>query len=218
MKKKKMAKGGDVHDNEQDAADKAAMAKVAMSRKDRMLMAMGGQIEDNYQSASTSASQAHMADPDNQAEPAGDAMHMCSGAGCAHPSHNAAAASEDARDLNQHGEIEEGPQGGAYAEGGQIEDNHQSEAHEEDMIGRIMKQRQQMYSEGGKVANADKEITGDMPNEFDDLHLRDDLESDSDGANNGDELGNAQEDKDRKDVVSRIMASRKKKDKLPNPR
>lgn len=78
------------------------------------------------------------------------------------------------------------------------------------------------YSEGGKIANQEhgennNELAGFSPNEFDDLVLRDDLESDSDGANNGDELGNEQEDSDRKDIVSKIMASRKKKDKNPRP-
>jgi hypothetical protein len=139
------------------------------------------------------------------------------------------AMTEDDRSLNQHGENEEGPQGmhmcsggscghpsHGMAEGGFI-GSHQTEDHEDDMVGRIMKKRQQMYSEGGKVANQDKEITGDMPNEFDDLHLRDDLESSYTGSNSGDELGNDQEDEDRNDIVSRIMRSRAKKDRNPRP-
>lgn len=79
------------------------------------------------------------------------------------------------------------------------------------------------YSEGGKVANQEhgennNELAGFSPNEFDDLVLRDDLESTyGDDDNSGDNLGNAQEDEDRKDIVSRIMASRKKKDRMPNP-
>lgn len=78
-------------------------------------------------------------------------------------------------------------------------------------------------SEGGKVANQEhgennNELAGFSPNEFDDLVLRDDLESTyGDDDNSGDNLGNAQEDEDRKDIVSRIMASRKKKDRMPNP-
>ncbi len=85
------------------------------------------------------------------------------------------------------------------------------------MIDHIMKKR--AYSKGGMVANdvgtgqeADK-----LPNQFDDLVLRDDLESSYTGANSGDELGNAQEDEDRRDIVAMIMKSRKKKDRLPSP-
>lgn len=141
---------------------------------------------------------------------------------------SSAALSEADRDLNQHGEIEEGDQGGGEGfhdesyEGnpGDAHDQYQSDAHAMDMVGRIMKQRQQHFSKGGMVANQDTQITGMMPNEFDDLHLRDELDgSDMEtGAAAGDNLGNAQEDKDRRDIVSRIMKSRAKKDKLPNPR
>jgi hypothetical protein len=76
----------------------------------------------------------------------------------------------------------------------------------------------QGLSEGGRVANQDEIEAGFSPNEFDDLHLRDDLESSySDDDNAGDALGNKQEDEDRRDIVARIMASRRKKDRLPNP-
>ncbi len=99
---------------------------------------------------------------------------------------------------------------------------------EEDMVDRIMKKRSEnfsgldRYSEGGKVANQehgpnDSRLAGFSPNEFDDLVLRDDLESSYTGANSGDYVGNDQEDEDRKDIVARIMASRKKKDRMPNP-
>ncbi len=75
------------------------------------------------------------------------------------------------------------------------------------------------YSEGGQVANdtGDGEQVDEMENEFDDLVLRDDLESDYSGENSGDELGNDQEDDDERDVVSQVMKSRKKKDKNPHP-
>jgi hypothetical protein len=117
-----------------------------------------------------------------------------------------------------------------HAEGGEVED---------DMVDRIMHQRTgyaeedemyphakdkmfdvtNKYSEGGKVANSDEIEAGFDPNEFDVLHLDDDLESTyGEDDNAGDELGNAREDEDRKDIVARIMASRKKKDRLPNPR
>jgi hypothetical protein len=73
------------------------------------------------------------------------------------------------------------------------------------------------YSEGGKLANK-TEITADFePNAFDELALEDDLEQHYTGANSGDELGNDQEDEDRHDIVSKIMRSRTKRDKLPRP-
>ncbi len=147
------------------------------------------------------------------------------------PMYEGGAVSEDDRMLNQHGEYEEGPQGGgqgfhgeSYAGNpGNSADNYQSESHEEDMVGRIMKMRQRMYSEGGRIANADHgedqaNLAGFAPNEFDDLVLRDNLHSSYTGENSGDNLGNAQEDADQQDIVSRIMRSRAKKDRLPNPR
>lgn len=97
---------------------------------------------------------------------------------------------------------------------------------EQDLVDRIMEKRSQSFasldrfSKGGQVANdvgtgqeADK-----LPNQYDDLVLRDELESTyGDDDNSGDALGNDQEDEDRKDIVARIMASRRKKDRLPNP-
>lgn len=67
------------------------------------------------------------------------------------------------------------------------------------------------YSEGGQVANTDELTAGFEPNEFDDLHLRDDLDFEYTGANSGDELGNEGEDERRRDIVSRIMRSRAKR-------
>jgi hypothetical protein len=68
------------------------------------------------------------------------------------------------------------------------------------------------YSHGGQVANADEEITGDMPNEFDDLHLDDNQEGHDDSSN---EHGDSRQDKDNSDLISQIMLSRKKKDRMP---
>lgn len=116
--------------------------------------------------------------------------------------HNATARHEDDMDLNQHGDMDEGA--------GDM--NSMSPT-----VRKIMMGRAQGYSEGGKVANSDLPEADFMPNEFDDLHLRDDLEEHYTAENSGDELGNAQEDMDRKDVVSRIMASRRKKDRNPRP-
>ncbi len=133
---------------------------------------------------------------------------------------NGRAMFEDDRKLNQHGDEEEGPQGVWMADGGFI-GSHQSDDHEDDMVGRIMKQPQKMYSKGGQVANEgmDNSIKYDEPNEFDDLVLRDDDMEDADytGANSGDELDSEGENERRRDIVSKIMASRKKKDKLPRP-
>lgn len=88
---------------------------------------------------------------------------------------------------------------------------------ESTLIDRIMKKR---MSKGGMVANSDhgeddEDLAGFSPNEFDDLSLRDDLEEHYTGKNSGDEIGDEQEDEDREDIISRIMRSRRKKDKMP---
>lgn len=97
------------------------------------------------------------------------------------------------------------------------------------LVDRIMEKKSKEFdnvarlSHGGQVANQEhgennNSLAGFDPNEFDDLVLRDDLESSyGDDDNAGDSLDNKQEDEDRKDIVARIMASRKKKDRLPNP-
>jgi hypothetical protein len=76
---------------------------------------------------------------------------------------------------------------------------------------RIMMGRTKGYSEGGQVSNSDEIKAGFDKNEFDDLHLRDDLEFSDTGSNSGDELSDDREDEDRKDIVSRVMRSRAKK-------
>jgi hypothetical protein len=131
--------------------------------------------------------------------------------------HDMPAMEEDDRDLNQHGKDEQGPYGMNMAEGGQITDNYETDEHEMDMVGRIMKQRQQHFSEGGRVANHDPRIGGSEENEFDDIYLRDDLEQHYTGANSGDEIGDEGEDERRDDIVSRVMRSRKKNgNRMPN--
>lgn len=85
---------------------------------------------------------------------------------------------------------------------------------DEDMISRIMKQR---YSKGGMVSNKTEMSADFEPNDFDDLVKDDDLEFNYTGANSGDEIGNKQEDEDRHDIISRIMKSRKLKDRMPRP-
>lgn len=194
---------------------KQALAIAYSMKKKAKKMAEGGMADSRLQS------DAHESEMDHAdgAGPEMDHANLDLSHQSAAEKHNAAAMSEDERALNQHGADEQGPDGTMMAEGGQITDNEQDEAHMEDMVGRIMAKRQQHFSEGGKVANRTDIDTADhMPAQYDDLVLRDDLESSSDGANNGDHLGNDQEDKDREDIVSRVMRSRAKKDKLPNPR
>ena len=74
-----------------------------------------------------------------------------------------------------------------------------------------------LMSEGGMIANDDDIEAGFMPNQFDDLALRDDLESSYTGANSGDFEGSEDEDERRRDIVARIMRSRAKKDRNPRP-
>lgn len=86
-----------------------------------------------------------------------------------------------------------------------------------DIIDRIM----QKMAHGGEVANGGEDelshMADGMPNNFDDLALDDHLESTNTGASDGDFLGDAQEDSDRSDIISRIMKSRSKKDRNPSP-
>lgn len=85
-----------------------------------------------------------------------------------------------------------------------------------DVVSSIMKKR---GSTPGAKAN-EAGITADFePNEFDDMVLDDNLDDFHDtGANSGDELGDHQEDEDRRDIVASIMKSRGKKDRLPRIR
>jgi hypothetical protein len=110
---------------------------------------------------------------------------------------------------------------GCYADGGEVKSAMHGEQPgdgELDMVGRIMKHREHMYSKGGEVANDTPPEADFESNDFDDLALRDGLEEHYTGANSGDELGDEQEDHDREDIVARVMRSRAKKDRLPNPR
>lgn len=104
-----------------------------------------------------------------------------------------------------------------------VEHEKQNEAamHEDaDMIARIMHKRKE-YSEGGQVANdiGTGQDADALPNQFDDLVLRDDDMEDADytGADSGDEIGDHAQDERDKDVVHRIMKSRSKKDRMPRP-
>lgn len=85
-----------------------------------------------------------------------------------------------------------------------------------DMVARIMAKRQ-AYSEGGMVANDTPPMADSEPADYDDLALDDHLEGKDSGSDEGDDLGNQQEAEDRADIVSRIMRSRSKKDRMPRP-
>jgi hypothetical protein len=93
------------------------------------------------------------------------------------------------------------------------------------MVRRIMMGMAKGYSQGGMVANEDQgesaskpvQMAKDKPNEFDDLAINDALEFKSTGANAGDENDDARENEDRNDIVSRIMKSRAKKDRMAVP-
>lgn len=97
------------------------------------------------------------------------------------------------------------------AHGGMM--SHEDSYADGGLVDRIMKAR--CYSEGGMVANDVSPEAPFEPNEFDDLVLRDDLEADYVHPNDG--PGNAQEDEDRRDIVSRIMKSRRLSDRNPRP-
>lgn len=102
--------------------------------------------------------------------------------------------------------------GSCMAHGGKVEP--MGSGFSDDMVDRIMKHR---YSKGGEVANDSAPIVDEMPAEYDDLVKDDDLEMHETGANSGDELGDEQVDEDDEDTVSKIMKSRKKKDRMPRP-
>ncbi len=85
-----------------------------------------------------------------------------------------------------------------------------------DIVDRIMKQRKK-YSEGGQIANETPLVADFEDNQFDDLVKRDDIESSYTAKNSGDELGNRQKEEDERDIVARIMKSRRLKDRMPHP-
>jgi hypothetical protein len=83
-----------------------------------------------------------------------------------------------------------------------------------DCVSRIMSKRK--MAKGGEV-EGDDELAGFSPNEFDILELEPGLEFSYDKKNSGDELDNEQQDEDRADAVTRIMAIRRGK-RQSNPR
>lgn len=93
--------------------------------------------------------------------------------------------------------------------------NHPCEVHEmnEDLVGQVLSQR---MSKGGRVSNEDEPMADFMPNEFDDLHLRDGLEFNYTGENSGEMDSPEKEEKKRSDMVSMEMLKRKK-GRMPRP-
>ena len=164
-----------------------------------------------------------------------------------HERMNEPAVKEDALDLNQHGEWEEGPQGRreddqhfGEREVYHKEENQEFPEAEDDLVSRIMKQREQSFARGGHVKrmaeggepdfdrlrdSTDRHLLADETgehadmemNQFDDMVKDDRLgdKADYTGSNSGDEIGDEQEDEDRDDIVSRIMRARRLKDRNP---
>lgn len=87
------------------------------------------------------------------------------------------------------------------------------ESQDSQMLDRIMSKRKKM-SDGGVASNETTVVADELPNEFDDLVLDDNLEANYVGDT---QLGSSQEDKDREDMVSRIARQRKMKQSNPKP-
>jgi hypothetical protein len=170
-------------------------------------------------------------------------MHQCPGKGCGHDSHGDSAPKDKKERAMAAFKGKKMAEGGMMTDDGyqsktkpEVDGGLMPAAHLEaeesndlpaavnddnalDMVGRIIARA---YSQGGKVANADQGESASVPdrmaksdpNEFDDLALRDDLDSSYSGADSGDELGNGREDSDEADIISRIMRSRKKTDRM----
>ncbi len=113
--------------------------------------------------------------------------------------------------------------GGKMAEGGEVgemdapdedpKENESAEHEDEDMIGRIMKRRKMAH--GGKVEEPEADFESA---DFDELD-KEPAPHDADytGANSGDEIGNGEIDENDHDLISRIMRSRAKRDRMPRP-
>lgn len=82
---------------------------------------------------------------------------------------------------------------------------------EEGIVGRIMKR----FAKGGEVGEP---VADFEKNDFDAMDEMDvGTDADYTGANSGDEVGNEENEEEERDVVSRIMKSRSKKDKMSRP-
>lgn len=93
---------------------------------------------------------------------------------------------------------------------GLTDSGEQDESHEMDMVGKALVRRKQLLSQGGMIANKKGPGVDGLPNEFDDLALRDGLEFSYSGANSGDEDGGSENDSRLQDMVARVMLKRRK--------
>lgn len=184
------------------------------SMKKPQLMAHGGEMHEEMHSPHLPAKEEHLAKVFHEEEMDGMAAHEHYKA-----KHNMAAEHEDARKLGQHGAMEIGPED-HYAYGGLgehheahelhgVEEGHQDENHEEDLVGKILRKRQHMYSKGGMVANEmHREFANRQPAEYDYLAKYDDMADHHSAGNlHGSKL-NQEPVHEEHDIVSRILRKR----------
>lgn len=111
------------------------------------------------------------------------------------------------------GTVESGDKEMNYAKGGKIppkkEKEPELEVEEVDPAMEVVCPKcEHSFSHGGQVANDTDFLADTLPNEFDDLVLRDDEEMKGyTGKNSGDDIGGPDKD----DLVARAMLKRKKK-------
>ena len=120
------------------------------------------------------------------------------------------------RKMAHGGEIEHDEMESGYEPEAKYGDMYDDGDH--DMVSRIMEKH--FMAEGGVIADEGEadELADHKENDFDYLSTGDLDDSSTDsGANDGDDLGDHQEDEDRKDIVARIMRSQSKKDRMPRP-
>lgn len=226
MKKKKMAKGGAIEDAVMETPE-LPMSDLAKGMKKAFHApgyAKGGDVEGVHYRVKGVHEKLHPEVAPKGVSAAGTSVRDAREH--PHKGHMAEAKEEHREVLKEMHEMK-GHDRKYMAEGGEACVNcghmaghpveNQDMGEEEDMIGRIMKKRVGHYSEGGKVANETEPKADFEEAEYDDLVKDDELEEHYTGKNSGDEVGNEAEEEDEKDVVSRIMKSRKKKDKMPHP-
>lgn len=87
-----------------------------------------------------------------------------------------------------------------------------------DIITQIMRKRMGKMADEHEEPDGDEPIVDSEPNEFD-VMVADDNEPEfhETEENSGDDIGNAEEDKEDHSLISQIMASRRKKDRMPRP-
>jgi hypothetical protein len=143
---------------------------------------------------------------------AADGGEMCAHGGPEHCAMGCYAQGGDAKDWTPERGKKAMPNPKLMAEGGMLtDDGYQSSEDGLDMIGRIIARH---MSKGGRVANDTPITAGFKPNDFDDLAMRDDLESTYTGANSGDEDG-SELNQDEEDLISRVMRKRKQRNPVP---